>query len=62
MIEKNWAELLGIMTEDDQGHVRASEEKVLLEMWVDDFFIKLLVFKERLDKRKNVIPNGKTGS
>jgi hypothetical protein len=50
------------MTEDNQGHVRASEEKVLMEMSVDDFFIKLLIFKERLEKRKNLTTNGKAGS
>lgn len=39
------------MTEDDNGRVRAGDEAELKAMWVEDFFIKLLVFKERLDKR-----------
>lgn len=39
------------MTEDDNGRVRASDEAELKAMWVEEFFIKLLVFKERLEKR-----------
>lgn len=39
------------MTEDENGKVRVTEEVILNEMWADDFFIKLLVFKERSDKR-----------
>lgn len=39
------------MTEDDNGRVRASDEKELLRMDVIEFFMKLLVFKERMDKR-----------
>ena len=51
MVEKQWSELFSVMTEDESGHVRASEEKELNAMWVEDFFTKLLVFKERIEKR-----------
>lgn len=58
-VEKHWAELLMLMCEDERGHVRASEELVLMQMWIENFFTKLLVFKERIDKRvKNVKQNG----
>lgn len=39
------------MTEDENGKVRATEEVILNQMSAEDFFIKLLVFKERTDKR-----------
>ncbi len=39
------------MTEDDNGRVRPTEEKELMRMWVEDFFIKLQIFKERMEKR-----------
>jgi hypothetical protein len=57
MVEKRWSQLFSIMTEDDSGHVRAAEEKELNAMWVEDFFVKLLVFKERMDERKAAIDN-----
>ena len=50
-VEKQWSELFSVMTEDESGHVRASEERELNSMWVEEFFTKLLVFKERIDKR-----------
>lgn len=39
------------MTEDNNGRVRASDERELRSMSVEDFFIKLIVFQERLKKR-----------
>lgn len=39
------------MTESDNGRMRTSEEKELLGLNTDDFFIKLLIFKERLEKK-----------
>lgn len=39
------------MTEDENGRVRATEEKELMRMNIEDFFMKLLIFKERMDKR-----------
>jgi len=40
-----------VMCEDEHGHVRPTEENALMKLSVEEFFIKLLVFKERLDKR-----------
>lgn len=40
------------MTEDENGRVRASDEEVLLGLDTEDFFMKLLVFTERMEKRK----------
>ena len=40
-----------LMTEDGNGRIRATEEKELMRLWIEDFFIKLVVFKERMDKR-----------
>jgi len=39
------------MTEDENGRIRVTEENELLCLNTEDFFIKLLVFKEKLDKR-----------
>jgi|DEB3_MinimDraft_2_1074329.scaffolds.fasta_scaffold73238_2 hypothetical protein len=39
------------MTEDDNGRIRAGDEVILYGMNVDDFFIKLLVFKERIEAK-----------
>ncbi len=39
------------MTEDANGRIRATEEKELMRLWIEDFFIKLVVFIERMDKR-----------
>lgn len=50
-VEKYWSELLMVMCEDEHGHVRPTEENALMKLSVEEFFIKLLVFKERLDKR-----------
>lgn len=63
-VEKYWSELLMIMCEDESGHVKASEENALMGMWIEDFFTKLLVFKERMDKRIKAAKeaNGKTNS
>jgi hypothetical protein len=47
------------MTEDENGHVRVSEEAILKAMYVEDFFIKLLVFTERLNARIKQTTNGK---
>ena len=40
-----------MMTEEENGRLRPSEERELLMMPVDEFFINLLVFKERMNKR-----------
>lgn len=40
-----------IMTEDDNGRVRAGDERELLNLEVVEFFMKLQVFKERMDER-----------
>lgn len=56
-VEMHWAELLMVMTEDEGGRIRASEEKELMQLWIDEFFIKLVVFKQRLEKRKEEIKN-----
>lgn len=56
-VEKRWSELLSIMTEDDTGHVRATEETALMKLWIEEFFIKLAVYRERLDKRVTEIKN-----
>lgn len=45
------------MTEDDTGHVRATEETALMKLWIEEFFIKLAVYRERLDKRVTEIKN-----
>lgn len=39
------------MTESENSRIRISEENELLSLDTNTFFIKLLVFKERLDKR-----------
>lgn len=39
------------MTEDEQGKLKASEEKELMGLMIEDFFIKLVLFKERMNKR-----------
>ena len=51
--DRSWSELFTVLTEDDSGHIRVSDEIALNEMYTSDFFIKLLIFKERLDKRLN---------
>jgi hypothetical protein len=63
-VEKNWSELFMVMTESESGRVQATDEKALSAMWVEEFFTKLLVFKERLDKRAAAAAkaNGKTNS
>jgi hypothetical protein len=53
----HWSELLMVMTEDENGRLRASEEKELMRLWIDEFFIKLVVFKQRLEKRKEEARN-----
>jgi hypothetical protein len=50
-IEKKWSLLLSIMTEDENGRVRAGDEKELMGLWIEEFFTKLLVFRERLDEK-----------
>lgn len=40
------------MTESDGSRVRISEEKELLALTTNDFFVKLTVFKERLNAKK----------
>jgi len=37
------------MTEDENGRIRAHDEEVMYGMFVEEFFMKLLVFKERLE-------------
>jgi len=37
------------MTEDENGRIRAQDELILKKMHVEEFFMKLLVFKERMD-------------
>jgi len=39
------------MTEDENCRIRPTEEKELRQMYHDEFFIKLLVFTERLEQR-----------
>lgn len=39
------------MTEDDNGRLRVSEEDLLRRMNVEEFYMKLLVFKERLEAK-----------
>lgn len=56
-VEKHWAELLMVMTEEDNGRIRATEERELMRLWIDEFFVKLVVFKERMDKRIEEIKN-----
>lgn len=51
LVEKQWKELLVMMTEDTNGRLKPVEEEALLDMDVVEFFISLLVFKERMDKR-----------
>jgi hypothetical protein len=46
-----------VMTEDENGRLRASEEKELMRLWIEEFFIKLVVFKQRLEKRKEEARN-----
>lgn len=48
------------MTEDENARIRANDELVLRRMWVEDFFIKLLVFKERMDIRLEQLKQAKT--
>ena len=47
------------MTEDENSRIRASDEMVLRKMNTEDFFMKLLVFKERLDAKVKQIKNVK---
>lgn len=58
-VDKYWYELFISMTEDENGRLRPSEEKELLAMMHDEFFIKLLIFRERLDQRKEALTNKK---
>lgn len=58
-VEKNWSELFMSMTEDDNGRVRASDEMELRKMRVEEFFIKLAVFQERLKKRLEALSKNK---
>lgn len=53
----HWSELLMVMTEDENGRIRASEEKELMRLWLDEFFIKLVVFKQRLERRAEETKN-----
>ena len=39
------------MTEDENSRIRANDEMILRKMNTEDFFIKLLVFKERLEAK-----------
>lgn len=50
------------MTEDESGHVKVTEEQALMQLDILTFFIKLLVFQERMDKRiaETKKLNGKT--
>lgn len=50
-VDKKWAHLLAVMTEDENGRIRATDERELMSMWIEDFFTHLLVFKEKLDER-----------
>lgn len=50
------------MTEDENGRVRASDEEVIYGMFVEEFFIKLLVFKERLEAKIEQINNAKNNT
>lgn len=43
------------MTEQENGRVRVADEKVLKSMWVEDFYIKMMVFQERMEDRINQI-------
>lgn len=45
------------MTEDDNGRVRPGEEKELMRLWIEDFFIKLSIFEERLKKKAEDLQN-----
>jgi len=47
------------MTEDENGRVRAHDEQILKKMNVEDFFLKLLVFKERLELKTSQINNAR---
>ena len=48
------------MTEDDNGRVRASDEGALMNLEVEQFFMKLLVFTERMDKRRKELEKNGT--
>jgi len=39
------------MTEDENGRIRAHDESILKKMSTEEFFLKLLVFRERLESR-----------
>jgi len=56
-IEKHWSELCMTLTEDDNGRVRPGEEKELMRLWIEDFFIKLSIFEERLKKKSEDLKN-----
>lgn len=48
-----------IMTEDEGGKIKATEEKELMQLNIEDFFMKLAVFTERMDKRIEQLKNKK---
>lgn len=43
------------MTGDDSGRINAADEEILKGMLVEEFFMKLLVFQERLEKKIELI-------
>ena len=45
------------MTEDENGRIRANDEAELKKLSVEDFFMKLLVFEERIQERINKTKN-----
>lgn len=47
------------MTEDDNGRIRATEISELMHLPVEDFFMNLLVFTERMDRRLEQLKNKK---
>lgn len=47
------------MTEDENGRVRAADQEILKRMPTDEFYLKLLVFKERLEAKVQQIKNVK---
>ncbi len=56
-IELKWSELLTVMTEDSNGRVRATEEAELMRLPIEEFFIKLNLFKERMEQRIEQLKN-----
>lgn len=56
-VDKNWNELVMVMTEDGNGRVRAGDEAELMALPIEEFFMKLLVFNERMEARIEAAKN-----